>query len=693
MTGLTTITVPFLFILSYLLFTPVGLLVIKKIAPSLAVYGHFALIPVYFGIGLSINTIGFFVSAVFWWSPLVPLAFLVLPLLYLILSSLRTEPRKTLNQLIQNIRHHKLPFVLFLGTMLYFMLAVSGYRWPPPGDLLRHGAVTSLILFQEGFPSDLSWLGNISSLFYPLGFHITSANISLLTGLYPAESVFLLGAIVISLIPNSIFLLTYALTSHRPLSTLSYLGTLIIPTSLRAWPSGIPLLESLTNLLLPFSANDMERWITGYFHNGPYPNIYAFLLVFLFCILLTQTLSFHVNSRFLLITSIIIAALIITYLPFAVYLILYLMVAVPLSIGASLQQRPLENRPQSRIWILLAIGISIAILVFLPTILTVAQDIFTYLAVNGRRQFNPYTIPWHFLVTSISGFLVMISTPLALYSIMGKTKYSNLSVFFLITLIPLILSIHPAYFPFLGFLLPDRGLMIHTNLAWVFVGGLILSFSNSKQARTIVNNTWNRVSHIFQKPAMISRPRLSPSQAPEIPDLTPYLVLFLLFAPILWGQFALVPARLYAPSETDAFPHNYAAATWISQSIPRHDLILNDLSWDSLYLQSYTMKNVTYTSFIVEFDADRGRDLRQIWRNPSNEPLLRAQLKQYNVSYIYSSMAKNELRLTHLGEDGNYESKSFSPEEYRQILSTYPFLVISFQQENALVYWVNQTQL
>ncbi len=140
------------------------------------------------------------------------------------------------------------------------------------------------------------------------------------------------------------------------------------------------------------------------------------------------------------------------------------------------------------------------------------------------------------------------------------------------------------------------------------------------------------------------------------------------------------------PADYEYHP-DYLAAVWIDQNIPVEDLILNDLSWASFYLQSFSIKNAVFS--IVPENLRRAKECRVIWDqpdHPKHEQILISLIEKYGIKYLWVTAEPKYFDWWELGGDDMYKSKKKSPSVYGVIFDQYPFLIPIFQIGDSKIY-------
>jgi hypothetical protein len=162
-----------------------------------------------------------------------------------------------------------------------------------------------------------------------------------------------------------------------------------------------------------------------------------------------------------------------------------------------------------------------------------------------------------------------------------------------------------------------------------------------------------------------------------------------LFTPSLYTHFSL--ELLTSPHVTyfvkqRGFRSDFEALQWIDNNIPPQDVILNDFSFSSFFLLSFSYRNVTtyYRS-----NGESNRDAFQVWKNPQDIDLLRRTIDKYAVTYVYVT-AENYF-FDYLDKvTAEYREKEYTPSEYIRIFNTYSFLTPIFMNGESVIYSISE---
>jgi hypothetical protein len=277
--------------------------------------------------------------------------------------------------------------------------------------------------------------------------------------------------------------------------------------------------------------------------------------------------------------------------------------------------------------------------------------------------------------TNAIGIAILIAGVISIWFLFDRKENmkNHLALFYLIIFIPVLLSIHPNLFPFFSLILPNRSLMICALISWVLISVFIdqVFHSEKKSIRLVFKNRVKSIQNInFSKSAIV------------------LLLVFLVFTPSLISTISFEPAQKYSWLRRHGFDIDHDALLWIHENVPFADLIMNDYSYDSRYLQGFSVKNVTSKYHLdSELELIRAVEVQDYWQNPYDILKFIGLVSKYNISYV---LVTSERGYHNWLEDGRYMSKPFTSEEYRRVFDENPFLELAFEKGNASVYEVTK---
>lgn len=652
---LTDVSSFFYILLHYLLALPIGYLLIstsrRRKVPNIPFTVE---IPVYLALGLVAYSFFLTVFGVFVISSysLVILAFLALifNLVYKLLKWKKNKNMRTCRKIFflrffdyKNI----VPVALFLIGLLYFSIVVGYYGWPPIGDAMNHGLIASLLV-QNG-KIQLNYLPLSSTpLDNPIGFHVLAASFSLLTGLLPGESVFLLAAAVIILIPLLLYSLCYVVTRSILPSILAFFSALIT---------------------IPFG---LTYYLIGYLFNGPYPNLFGFLGIILFCFLLA--IDSHVSAERPTIRSklsgfITSLHLLVTYPPFVLFPLIYALLRFRNS--WSVFQRFLR-----RWWISITMTFLVSLMIAFMNRIYLFEVLRLVSLKLGGVLVVSYEIQPAFFYT-LSGIAVVVATFIAIFFLL-KHIHTNIALFYVLVAILCFASLPDFMRPYLSLFLPSRSIVIVTLLSWV----LILTFLLHLLTVTPVHYARDDFASVRLKGFSCKLDLHSARVA----------VIFLLSFSIVFPPY-LVPTFTFRQSrlgwfQLSKYSDDYKVLLWVHENIAPNDLILNDYSYSSTYLLSFSVKNVTsYYYLDTKESIQRAEDSHNFWKKPNDYVLFSELVDKYSIEYVLVTSETGYRDWVGVGGDDKYKPKPFR-NMTKTIFDNNPYVELVFEAGSAGVYRV-----
>jgi hypothetical protein len=580
-------------------------------------------------------------------------------------------------------------------SFLYFSVSLSVMQWPPAGDITYHGFYTSIIIYDQRIPTNFSPFINLR-LNYPLGFHVNAAFLSLLLGIYPGESVFLFGAILMIALTSLVFTLTYIITKSTVLSITTYV-LLFLTYSTSA------------------SGGDLEEWLFGYFFNGPYPNIFGFLVIVLSATavaILARTKDQRILTRFFPI--LIIVELLVYpsffFVPLALFVFAVLQFGVTNSFKAFFKTR--KDAAASILLLILFIYFA----PFTYSILT-TQTAFSGAAGQVSQE---YTVPIDYIFGSVFGFSIIFaflaSSTLIVISFNKETSLSNSSwlnhirelrplfaTYVLFTLV-LFLSLNAGFFEVLQYLLPRRlmiAVMILSIVLNVYVlNGLFSVFLNRIFGFVVVEKQFApdsisnlrkcnaqvriRKSRVKRKTGVSGTTRRVHSATLKNNLLVAKSIAVAFVLLFLFNSNGLLAYSLSSHpgpvAPASYFQNDFNGMEWLYRNARDGQLILNDWSFDGTYLPSLSAMNVTMHLMFV--GLNRTKDLERVWFYPQNQTLVNTLIVKYNVTYIFSTSEWGYFNWT----DWKYEAKPYTPQQYIEIFSNDSLLELVFRAGNTSIF-------
>jgi hypothetical protein len=533
---------------------------------------------------------------------------------------------------------------MFLCCLLYFGYVVGSLQWPTPSDAINHGQNTAQIIDDQ----------RIFNIQYPSGFHITAANLALSLNLYVGESILILAAAIMILIPLVLFSLSYIHTNSLILSLLAFMSPFLINSSL-----------------------ELEHWMLSSFFIGRYAAIYGYLAIFTFCVLISLEKP---NSNILHVSSLV-SILLVSLVLFITYPTFVIFVGIFFIYWGIANVRMLSNfliSISGKMKILLLFGlISFCLLVLfvffqsdlLARIFRFMDVSYEYLGLNVN-----YFYDWRF------SFIIFLGIGIASFQIIKKQSL-NFNVFFLILSIPILLSLIEVFFPYFVLLLPKRSILMVSALSWIFfpilINSIIFKSSIEKRDAYLVLGLAKSRKIKFQ----------------NVIGFFVSIVLLSQLAPTVLPNLSFMQANAqYADwfVKQKGFTTDFEALEWIHWNIPSQDLILNDLSYASFYLRSFSIKNIGVVYQLTFQNESDILDYIEIWKRPEDVVYLKKIIEIYEMKYILVTAEPRFFDFIRSKTDRvAYTHKFYTPAEYIAIFNTYPFLSPIFRKGQSVIYRIS----
>ncbi|MEM1510280.1 MAG: hypothetical protein QW291_09715 [Thermofilaceae archaeon] len=522
----------------------------------------------------------------------------------------------------------------------YFTVALDVMKWPPPGDIIAHGLQVSLLRYNgktlltfEPLSPDVNY--------YPRGFHVFIANLAELTKLYSGEAIFITGAFLSALIPPLLFSLTYLLTNSFILSLIPYVASFHV-----------------------HSTRHLERWVFGYFFNGPYPCLSGMIIYILLISLLV--IFYKTKSRIILYSIILVLAqLFFTYPNFFFTALLSILFIY----------KPLLEIIKQKYVILILIIISITALL---SIFTVGKHYIEKWTLGFDPEYKislSYFSDWTTLI-------LFIAIPFAVYLLVKKIQII-VSLFYLLALLLNLISINDLAYKFLSIILPSRHIIINWLLSWIILCNFISNFFNY-----IENSSNAKLIYFTIKYGKIKLIKFKIGYNMTLIQKSILIfIIFYVFYPHIYDHISLHLVNYYSwYTGLPSFPFDYNISVWVSQNIASDELILNDMSFSGLYIPSFTYKSIIFHYFKHPPSYDKARF---IWLYPHNVTMVKEIIKELNIKWIVVTSEWGYLDLWMYGGSGLYKEKPLKPKQYITIFDSYSFLEKVYEDGNSAVYRVS----
>jgi len=499
-------------------------------------------------------------------------------------------------------------------------------------------------------------------------------------GYYPGEVILVTAALITALIPCMLYFVTYMKTQAITFSLLPFLSIFLMH------PSG-----------------HRELSILGLFVNGTYPPLMGLLLMLAFVLLIhlrdSSKDALDLDPvHFLILIFILVGAIFVVYYPFLVVISIYLLFFIICN-WKLVAQRILQMRSMSNLLLgsrhatfMVLSAIICVLLLGLKVIVHLIPKIQSIILYHGAEVYGFY-LGKRFMYDNLNGFMILLMSLVVVTSLIIKERREvQTNLFYLCLFVPFMLSMDKDLFDrFFHIFLPTRSAMLLASLAWV-IFARSLHIISSQHLRF---SGFSRKIQSFQK----------------FSALCVTLIIFLLFFSqlssslkfyrnegfIITGRGRMFWSKSPCESSTTKnidchhpadyeSPDDYLAAMWIDQNIPTEDLILNDLSWASLYLLSFSVKNVVFN--LMGY-IERAKDCLVIWEQPEHpmhEQILINLIKKYEIKYLWVTAEWGYFDWWFFGGDNGYYAKTKRPLVYGEIFDKYHILTPVFQSGHSKIY-------
>lgn len=561
----------------------------------------------------------------------------------LLIKLLKKQPslRPQLTKKLFKQNYDSIIFLVFFILVFFHFSSVAGYMgWPPAGDIEDHGLITSLIQHNGKFQTSMSPLWPSQTIQSPAGLHIVAADYSSLFEIFPGESFFVIGTAIVILIIVSVFSTVYILTRSLTFSTLAMVTTFYIH------PSG-----------------NLERWLVGYYYNGPYPNLFSYLILFLFIIFwLYLPKDERKDYKFKILILATVLGFLVAYPPFVILPAIFIIIELIVNFIRRIKLKKIEE--QTKHWLENKKIFSRNTLPFWSTILlpVIALDIAFLNQIQGiaesiRTLSYAYHISYEEYFMDYSVGLVILALIFSFHLIFQR-KYVRLSIFYLVFSSILILCTQQIVFDKLWFLLTGRLFPFLYVFSWI----MLLLYTNEMIQFIFKRKPLQIVSFISN----LNLSRLIKS------SISILLISILFYGPLIsHATFEEAEKWAWFP-RSEFFQNDYYLLEWLSKNTETTDLLMTDYSYTSRFIHSFSIKNVTASEWYdSKADIGRAKEGQSAWANPQ---LLPNYLAKYNVKFVVLNSEWGYRDALMLDGDDTYKEKKYSVEDYGLIFSQFPFL-------------------
>lgn len=483
--------------------------------------------------------------------------------------------------------------------------------WAPGGDNLIHGAIVSLTLYQHHLPTSYNPIASVPfsdlGFGYPKAFHVLATSTSIVTGMFPGQSLLIVALALVILIPCTAYVVIRWAAGSILWGLVGAAGFFTV----------------VTGQIVPFKpSNDMLLFPLTY---GTYPNLLGDLLFILFFGIVASVLDSHKTPKsifwgFCLLVA---AALGLSYYPYLSLIIPFLLLALLASI---------INLRENRFKLLGLVSFLLVVTAGLLILTLTKSHIEEFFQLNPSVSFNlylsynilspksPYVL---FGVALIASFLISLSMIVTRRGTLADVLILSLSAIQLGELSPWL------YYRLFWTAYPDRSLILVVMCCWVYFVA--------------------RFGPPFM--GMITEHRL---RARRINPIGGRIGLMVVSAILVYlvaaGTVTYASPNLLTNQYVTAVPKgsDYVAEAWLASVAPPNQPILNDYSTPGLFLTSFGALNVVYTRELLQAyylngafqnstDVQRMLAMNRVFRTPFDQQYVTSTLSRYNISYVFLS--------------------------------------------------------
>ncbi|MBI4337205.1 MAG: hypothetical protein HY683_05175 [Chloroflexi bacterium] len=296
-------------------------------------------------------------------------------------------------------------------------------------------------------------------------------------------------------------------------------------------------------------------------------------------------------------------------------------------------------------------------------------------------QVDPTTF---FSLANVNGISVAVAMGVSL--LLVGTRLRALAVLYLVVGTLVALSMFETIRPMVSIILPNRSAMMLTLLAWPVIFAAVVHYGRG----LLESPRLGQVELGF-------RSSVGPIPHRRLPLLVPVLAgaaligLFPTLAPYVGEGFSIgtpLNKRYVWLTNSEYFQTDIGAMRWIAENVPPDQLVLNDASRSSMYLQSLKPQSVAYHYNNPMGGPARPKELWKFWQRPQDIALAAELFRKYDVRYVLVTADPSYLELRILGGKGQTRSKPFSPSAYVKLLDQNPFLIARYAKGDSRVYEV-----
>jgi len=543
--------------------------------------------------------------------------------------------------------------------ILYFANLTTLLGWAPGVDSLNHGLLTNLLILNQKIQTTLKPIAPTQPWFEPFGFHILTANMSLSLNIYPGESMLLLSSIISLLTIMICFTTVYYITRSNSLSILSGLSGFFI----------FPIITS---------THFLEQWFLGFYYNTPYPNLFGFFFLTLFIMV-----YFILNNKkerifYAIMTIISLTGILLSYSPFIILPLSFFIFTKIFKIikrgyiGKKIIEKIDKNHPNNKREKTIYIVNIIAVITIIFLILSISNYILdlykssshdnNFLTLLNRIKNNTYYYTSAVLepssFTNISGYWILSILGLSIISIIKRNR-KRLSYFYVFTASLLLISSFS---------------QVLNNLLWFMLLGRIFAFMFLLSGIMMSIYIHDFLNWLANSKRLNIQNNLKEDLKNYASLLLSSLIIMFLFMPSLISNISLEQGSYWGWMVANAdFKNDFKLFSWISNNINKKDLIMNDYTYTSKKIFSFSLANVTAIPIpILPAEVELAKDNALVWDKPT---LLKSFIERYHVKYLLLDSDENHRVPPEIGGMDENIPRAYTPSDYKEILSHMPFLL------------------
>ncbi len=563
--------------------------------------------------------------------------------------------------ILKQIRQKRTKEDIVIGVMvfllvIYFANQTSLIGWAPGLDSINHGILTNLLLNNQRLQTTLDPIAPSQPWFEPFGFHTISAHVSLLLNLYAGESMLAFASIISLLTILSCFAIVHYSTKSFSLSLLSVVSCFLV----------FPNINDIRFL---------EKWFLGFYYNTPYPNLFGFyfLVQFYFSFFV---LRIKEKWHRLLIISLSLLGILLSYTPFVIFPLGFIILektyqaltnnkVIERTVRRINGITILNNKRKTTIFAyisLMFLSIS-SILLIVNYVIDTHEDSNDnkFLTLLDRIKNNSYYYTSIVLnpdsFQNIIGIWTLSLLALSIGSII-KNNRKRQSCFFLILTLILIAS------SFSNELL--------NNMLWFMLHGRLFSFMLLLNGIFTALYSYDLSKWVVNKWLKIDLEGKTRIQA-YIHVLISATLVIGMFMPSILSNVSLEQSTYWGWMVVNSdFKNDYKLLSWISDNINKTDLIMNDYTYTSKRLLSFSLSNITALPIpISPQEIELAKNNVVVWNKPS---LLKSFIERYDIQYVLLDSDPNHRIPPELGGTDENVPRPYNMSIYKEIFSHMPFL-------------------